>query len=333
VILIIAALSATAGEIRPVRVGDTVEAFARSLGDPGLAGPIRQLNGLGPGEQAKVGQLLTLPPPDVPHADQLTFLLSATGGVTVDGAPATTYTPIPLGSTICTGNAGFATMRLATQCTDTGTESDDLSLTNSTCLQVESAFATVWGRSALVHLDSGSVVISENSVASGNITVVTDSGWTTGSEGGFRVNVEEAAMRTEALYARVAVQGMGVEVALDAAQGSRVNEGKVPEPPVDLLVAKELYNPADGMPMYRPEFTWEGDPRAFGYRIEIASDAAFEDLVYLTDVPDPVHRPELLMLPGDDRGLWWRIAPFDPFRFVGVPSSPRVLAIPQSSVQ
>jgi hypothetical protein len=48
----------------------------------------------------------------------------------------------------------------------------------------------------------------------------------------------------------------------------------------------------------------------------------------LVDAPEPRHVPEVLMLPGDSQGLWWRIAPFDRFRFLGVPSAPHRLMIP-----
>lgn len=319
---------AEAAEQRPVRPGDTVESLAASLGDPGLVGAIRELNGLAPGAQPTVGTVLTLPPAG-DGRDQRAFLISATGDVTVRGqpGPAQTFEPLPVGGTVCTGPESYATVRVATQCAVQGSDLDDIVLSGETCLTVESAFSSTFGRSTVVRISEGSIQVAESRGAPGSVTVRTESGLTTGSGGGYRVSVEDAAMRTEALYAEVAVQGAGEEVVLDAGQGSRVRSGQVPGEPVDLLVTEQLLRPSVGAPLVRPVFTWTHDASALGYRLEIAANRVFTDLVYQHDVPGPEHRPTLLQLPSA-AGLWWRVAPFDGLGFLGVPTEPRRMALP-----
>jgi hypothetical protein len=87
--------------------------------------------------------------------------------------------------------------------------------------------------------------------------------------------------------------------------------------------------PDDGAALRRPWFAWTPRDEAFGYRFEVAVGPDFADLVYQDDVPDPSYRPSILMLPWPDDGdLFWRIASFDRFGFLGVPSAPRRMSLP-----
>ena len=73
-------------------------------------------------------------------------------------------------------------------------------------------------------------------------------------------------------------------------------------------------------------------PDAFGYRFEVATGADFVDLVFQDDVPDTDYRPSLLLLPWPDDGvLYWRLASFDRFGFLGIPSEPRRMRLPTAS--
>ena len=68
---------------------------------------------------------------------------------------------------------------------------------------------------------------------------------------------------------------------------------------------------------------------ALAFRVEIATDPEFTDLLRLAEVSRLHWEPERLMLPY--RGIevwWWRVTPVDRMGFVGVPSAPARLAIP-----
>ncbi|MEZ4322696.1 MAG: hypothetical protein R3F61_34835, partial [Myxococcota bacterium] len=245
---------ALAADVRPVRSGDTVESFA--LGDATVAADIRKRNGLAPGEQPRVGTLIELPPPDGPHGEQRAFLVSLAGTAyrRVKGGDPTNVEPfeaLPTGSTVCTDPGSYATLRLASTCNDDGSLTDDVLLSADTCLTIDSAFSTESARSTVVTVTQGSIRVRE-SEAGGHVTVVTPSGVTTGTAGGYRVTIEPSAARTEALYADVAVSGAGSEVALAPGQGSRVSVGQAPSPPVDLLVTGALRKPPDAPPLLRP---------------------------------------------------------------------------------
>jgi len=327
--------AAQAAELRPIRAGDTVESLAAGLGDAALAAEIRALNSLAADEQPAVGQLVKLPPPTTGEAiDQNPFLVAASGTVTAavpgeDAVPARTFVAYPLGSLFCTGSASWATIRIATVCDDGGHDLDDITLDPATCVQVDGAFSSVHGRSTVITVQRGSVRVAAQEGAAGAVTVITSDGVTTGAEGGFRVTVEDDATRTEALYADVAVQGAGTEVALGAGEGSRVIAGQAPSDPVTLLVVSDLVRPLPGEPLRRPAFSWTPDAAALGYRIEIAENRTFTALVHQDDVTDTPHRPTLLQLPFTGAGgLWWRVAPFDALGFLGVPTAPREVTLP-----
>lgn len=333
-ILWFAAMVASAADLRPVREGDTVESIAAQLGDPGLAQTIRGLNALQPGAQPTIGTLLQMPDPTGTWGEQQAFLIALTGAGTFtdpsgSSAPAQTWAPVPSGTTVCTGASSFATLRLASTCDETGQVSDDIQLNPETCVSVDAAISSSAGRSSVLTVTRGSVSVSPVPNGQGHVTVVTTAGVTTGAKGGFRVTVEEDAARTEALYAEVAVQGAGAEVKVDRGQGSRVKEGEVPSDPVDLLETGPLLAPEPGAPLMRPAFLWKPVRGALGYRFEIATSVDFRELLFQEDVEHSTFVPPVLMLPTERIArMYWRVASFDRFGFLGVPTDPRQLTLP-----
>jgi len=329
-------VTAHAQDLHAVQSGDTVESIAEDLGEPSLAEAIRRDNGLARGEQPAVGTLLAVPLTDEAVAQEA-FVLTLRGKATVAGVarppqPVERFSPVRVGETLCTGPDSYATLRVATQCTTDGQRTDDLTLSPDTCVQVLGAVSDGARRTTAVRVRGGSLQVQSNTEGEGHVTVQAGDGQTTGARGGYRVTVEEQAMRTEALYAAVAVQGSGAQVDLGAGQGSRVREGEAPSPPIDLLAPGTPVKPGDGEALRRAAFTWTVAPDAFGYRFEVATGADFVDLVFQDDVPDTDYRPSLLLLPWPDGGvLYWRLASFDRFGFLGIPSEPRSMRLPTAA--
>lgn len=334
------ASGAEAGELRPVLDGDSVESIAASLGDEALAGTIRGLNQLAPGEQPEVGRLLLLPPPaSAQQVDQRASLVSMVGDVQVTppgglAQPGVLFELLGAGSTVCTAEGSYATLQLASSCEGKGELVDEVTLHQETCVEIRSIVASSLGRSSVVRVLAGSVVIADPRAADpgappSSVTVEAGTGVVSGA-GGFRAHLEEdRALRTEALYQPLSVMGAGQQRALEAGQGARVPEGGVPSEPVDLLGAGPLLSPEAGEPLRRPAFAWRGDPEAFGYQFSIAGDARFTRVLYVEPTPEPGHLAELLFLPMTNiEGLWWRVATLDRFGYLGVPSGARALTVP-----
>ncbi len=321
----------------PVRAGDTVESIAQEL-EPAdaraIAERLRTANGLGPGEQPVVGTVLRLPEVHGLHQDQQAILLTRRGNVTAAGVmprhSVGLFERLPMGTVVCTGPDSYATLRISTQCTLGGEHSDDLTLSSDTCVQLVSAHGSERGRSTVARVLEGSIQVQTNDLGQGHVTVQAGTGQTTGAGGGYRITLEDdAAMRAEALYAPVAVQGAGAQVDLTAGQGSRVRKDEPPSEPADLLAPGTPTAPDDGVALRKPWFAWTPVPEAFGYRFEVATGRDFVDLVYADDIPDPAYRPSLLVLPWPEDGvLHWRVASFDRFGFLGIPSVPRSMALP-----
>lgn len=309
-----------------VRAGDRVSSIAGD--DPVRAEALRARNQLAPGAEPKPGDLLWLP--DAPGESQEASLVAASGEVWVSVAaqrlPGDLCTVVPAESTVCTGPDGYATLRLARQ---VGADDyDDVTLFPSTCLTLRGAHASATARSSWVRVDQGGVAVSRAGSEPGVVTVETPSGLASGSEGGYRVTIEQAAARTEATHGAVAVLGAGQEVALRAGQGARVRTGEAPSDPIDLLGGVAPLTPTDGAPLRVPSFTWAAAPEALGYRIEIAADPAFRELLHQEDLDQTSWEPTLLFLSTQLPAWHWRVAAFDRMGFQGLPGASRTLALP-----
>ncbi len=329
--LLILCVEALAGGHVVVGAGDTVESIAAALGDPALAAAIRAQNGLGPVGEPAVGAVLTLPGA-LGGASQDALVLSAygSGEVRRPGARPDALAPglsLPAGTVLCTAEESYATVRLALDLD--GRRHDDVNLLPSTCMVVEATAAAPGVRRSLISVQRGSVSVQDGrTMGAGTVTVRTRDGLTTGDAGGFRVHVEGAATRTEALYSAVSMLGGGAEVQVGAGQGSRVRQGQAPDAPIALLPPGEQIAPEDGERLRVPEFSWTPVERALGYRVEIALTPSFNDTVLVEESASPVWAPEYLMLPFRVPGLWWRVASIDRTGFIGVPSDPRRLDFP-----
>lgn len=320
-----------AAEHMVVRTGDTVESLARGLGDERLAAELRSLNGLGPSEQPPVGAVLRVPAAAATRDDQPALVLSLTGTGTVrfpEGAERALAPQLwlPVGTSVCTEIESFASIRLATA--TEGFEHDDVTLLPNTCLTVVSAAARPGRRSSLLNVTEGAIAVRGGMAEPGTVTVQTPDGVATGDQGGFRVTLERGATRAEAVSAPVSVMGNGAEVALVEKQATRVREGEAPGKPADLLTGPALYLPEDGAPLRWPDFQWQPVQRSLGYRVQISTSPDFSEVVHQVEVPYPAWRPDYLLLPYRVPGYWWRVSPLDRFGFEGVPSTPRLLAVP-----
>ncbi|MCB9776998.1 MAG: hypothetical protein H6742_00370 [Alphaproteobacteria bacterium] len=272
---------------------------------------------------AQDGAPAPVPPPAGPAA----FVVGANGGGTVtlpDGAvlPLDRCTGVPAGALLCTDDTSYATLRLAPRPDQPGAE--DIVLLPSTCVRVAVGSAAA----AEVEVTRGGISVAPEPSRIGTLRVRTRDGLATGLAGGFRVQLEGDATRTEAVDGSVQLSNDVGAVDLDAGEGARVREGQAPEAPVDLLLTEALQSPDDGAALRRPDFRWQPVPYAGSYRIELAADPLFTDIVEATDVPAAEWLPELLFAPTAIDALYWRVSAYDRFGFLGVPSAPRRLDLP-----
>ncbi len=311
-LLVLAVGLARAQEHRVLHAGQSVRDLAAELGAPELEEAIRQLNGLAPGEEPPPGTILLLPPK--PGSPEVAAVVITLRGQAVARRPAGEADLLPgmalsPGTTVCTGEDSYASLRLAPP--EQGLDHDDLTLLDRTCVTLRGSGNAHGGRSSLVALETGSLAVQPSTAGPGTVTVQSADGVTSGAGGGFRVTREPESTRTEALAAPVSVLGAGVEVRLQAGQGSRVRAGQAPEPAHDLAGAPSLLRPDEGAPLVIPEFAWAPVPEALGYRVEIAGDPGFQDLLVTEEVEDAAWSPGLLLLPTTVPGLWWRATAFD----------------------
>ncbi|MEO0599926.1 MAG: hypothetical protein AAF211_00725 [Myxococcota bacterium] len=324
---------ARAGGLWPVETGQTVESIAETLGDPGYAQVLRELNGLGPAEQPRIGRLLAYPD-TASTSEQRAFLEAVLGEVSVaprGGSPQTAQrlVELPLGATVCTGPASYALLQVATTCVDEAPESDEVVLWSETCATIRGVGATRAGRATVVEVIRGSLVVADAGKAPGRVSVVAGAGVATGT-GGFRVHLEpDEALRAEALTARLALLGDDRQVDLEAGQGARVlADGSIPSV-VDLLGAGPLTSPDVGEPLRRGQFRWSPTPEAFGYRIALSADPEGKRQLHHQSVSRPVYTPEMLLLPVEPgEPIWWTVATLDRFGFLGVSSPRRPFGLP-----
>ena len=319
---------AAAEDLHVVHAGETLESIAAGAGV--APADVRAANPGDAGRALKPGDLVRLPG-GAPSAQSMVLTRSGSGRVTLPGgvqAPLTPGMSLPIGCTVCTDPESYTTLRLAA--VDETHAHDEVTLLAGTCLTLDGSSVRSGRRSSVVSVQQGSVAVRDSGAAPGTVSVRAGQAVTAGEAGGFRLTVEEGgAARTEAITHPVAVFGAQTQVELAAGYGSRVEEGKIPSAPVPLLLGGALLSPGPGEPLRTADFSWEGVPYALSFRVEIATDPEFSDLLRVAEVSRLRWDPERLMLPY--RGIetwWWRVTPVDRLGFVGVPSSPSRLAVP-----
>lgn len=233
---------------------------------------------------------------------------------------------IPPGTQVCTAADSFATVRLASApgCGD----EDDLTLLPGTCLIVTDNRSRSGSRDSVLDMQSGGISVREGD-GRGAVLVRTPSGATSGAQGGFRVAIEDDAMRSEAVTRPVTVSGGGVERPVQAGFGTRTPTGGAPTDPVALLPPGAPTTPPPDARLHVPDFAWRPVNRALGYRIEIASDPFFTRLLRRSEVSRPAYEPTTLFLPYRVDELYWRVVAFDRLGFDGIPSEGRRLRFPR----
>ncbi|MES2640121.1 MAG: LysM peptidoglycan-binding domain-containing protein [Myxococcota bacterium] len=290
---------------------------------------LRAINQIDARQAPPVGTVILIPgdESDTPAAVVLTVSGPATATLPGEAAVRLVQTrALPSGTLVCTEPAGYATLRLATA-TRTR-EHDEVTLLGGTCLTLDASWSQATDHASVVSVRRGSVAVRAGAGGKGAVTVRTDAGVTTSDEGGFRVTVEEGAARTEALDGPVAVMGAGKRVNLTTGFGTRVRKGEAPAAASALLAAGVPQRPSEKEPMRRPDFVWTPVDRALGYRLEIATDGDFSEIVLAEEVGAPPWAPETLFLPFHGEGLWWRIASFDRTGLLGPPSAPQRIVLP-----
>lgn len=312
-----------------VMPGETIETIAVGLGDPDLAPELRALNGLSATDQPVAGAELRLPAPRGELTRPHVLYLSGAVLATPPGQPTAALgvgAYLAPGTTVCTGEGAFATLRLAAR--QYSLEHDDINLLPGTCLTLERAEIDQNVRQSRVQVSRGSVSVRAVDAGAGRVTVRTPSGVTTGDQGGFRVTVETGAARTEAVDGAVAVLGGGRSVRVGVGEGTRVRPGQVPDAPVPLLRPGPLATPKDGDLLLAPDFRWVAVDRALAYRVELSASEDFSEILMMEEVGEELWEPDRLFLPYRVPGLWWRVSPVDRAGYVGLPSRARSLAFP-----
>jgi hypothetical protein len=319
---------AMAEEFHVVRDGETVESIAEMLGSES-AEAIRAQNGLAGEAQPAPGTLLRLPEGIAAVSCQPSYVLShhGSGRVTLPGAdpiPLRDYQPLPSGSTVCTDEKSFASVRMSSSLDDR--THNDVTLMPQTCVKVRTSY-TGARRTSMLSLSEGEVTVQATS-GDAAVVVETASGVALGEDGGFRVAVESEAMRTEAVAGDVATMAQGEQVDVEEGFGNRVRTGEAPGKPVALLPAPALVLPEDGVPLRRPDFTWEPVPRSVWYYLEVSRSPRFDEIVFRLRPELPEVREDSFFLPFDVPELWWRVIPVDRTGFQGMPAVARRIAFP-----
>jgi hypothetical protein len=331
--------------VRVLTEGETVESVASSLRASDRVEEIRKLNGLAAGQQPPPGTVLDLPP-DLSGGDcQPSYVrtLTGTGKLweprTGQYLPLTERQALEAESKVCTDPGAYATLRLSVDMV-TGAYDEVLLLPNS-CVWIRGAWGGGANHTSLVQLTEGSLSVAP-SAAGGDVLILTEAGVTVGEGGGFRVAVEEAATRTEAVSREVLTLAQGVQVALPSGYGGRTKVGEAPGPAMLLPPPPEvLLRPADGGVLQRLDFGWSQVDVGVAYNIEFALDPAFESVVFrsqtlVAQFPDPTPASiggeaplSHLSLPvRRGQSFWWRVTTVDRLDFEGPPSAARALRFP-----
>lgn len=214
------------------------------------------------------------------------------------------------GETVLTGPRSSAAFRFA----------DETTLTQQASSKLSFGRLAAYGKTGMVStelsLDSGRLEASaaKQLAPAGGFRVKTPVA-VAGLRGtGFRLNVDEdgKTLRNEVLEGSVAVSAEGKEVHVEGGYGTYAELGKPPVPPRALLPAPSADSLPDKILRLPLAFTWQAVDGARGYRVQVARDEKFNEVLldektvdsnvsWTDDLPDGHYFLRLRAI--DDAGL------------------------------
>ncbi|NQS97447.1 MAG: FecR domain-containing protein [candidate division Zixibacteria bacterium] len=142
----------------------------------------------------------------------------------------------------------------------------------------------------------------------------------------FRIGMDKEAARFANYDGKLGITSAGQTVVLEQDQGSIVKHNQPPTSPHELLSKVKLLSPEDGSEFYeqKNELAWESIPGASQYRLEIARDKSFSQIVYSNKLSEP----SFSQLSSLESGVYhWRVSAQDDLELAGPYSYSRAFRI------
>lgn len=219
------------------------------------------------------------------------------------------------GDTVITGPGGFAAFRLA--------DGSRISLAPDSRLRFETLVD--YGETGMVasdlQLEAGRVEVgaSKQLPPAGGLRVRTPAA-VAGLRGThFRLSVSEDGqqVRNEVVQGRVSMSAQTREVMVGAVQGTWVEKGRPPAPPVALLPAPELGTVPDRLREPVVRFAWPAQAGALGWRARIAADPEFQKVIFDQTLEAPEFQWHPLPIDGH---YYLQVRAVDPLGLEGMPA-------------
>jgi hypothetical protein len=186
---------------------------------------------------------------------------------------------------------------------------------------------------ARIELVEGSIWSRIRQKVSGSFEFVTPSASTIIRGTDFRLKVEAGnSTRLEVLDGTVEIQAGGSSIAVPARKGILAQSGEALGSPEDIPPAPETLLDPQPQQVFRGEsfdqhFRWSRVAGAVGYRIEIARDASFFDIVE----ERRTRREPLVRIMGLAPGTYfWRVTALSERGFEGIPAEPSYFVVVQT---
>jgi hypothetical protein len=264
--------------------GDTLIGIAnRYLKEPAKWQPLQKLNSVADPRRIKPGSKIRVPIDMMRTEPAPVRVIAAEGPVESAGGKLAVGATVSEGSQIKTGENGFVTLQLADGSTIAVQSKSQVKLDNARLL------ANTGGvQSTRVSVQSGRVESSirkpQGSPSRYEISTPTSNMGVRGTR--FRVSADDGGKtsRSEVLEGVVGVAGASAavasnELALAAGFGTLIEEGKSAQPPVKLLPPPDLKSAPTLQERTLTRFKFDALADAAAYRGQVATDAAFVNLV------------------------------------------------------
>jgi len=322
-----------------VQPGDTCAAIAKKiLGDERAYDQLHRLNPMGPPpHNLKPGTVLKVRD-DTPDA-RLTFVkpdVKAKRATTLEWIPASPGEPLYRLDQVNTLRRAGA----------------EVTFRDETSLQLrENALVVIYGltgdsdalkktdKSGAVSLVQGELKLKLSQLRGEPLAVQTPAARIAASSRDMNVGVDAAKMSRVAVYhGRAEVAAQGKQVAVLEGQGTRVENGKVPEAPRPLPAAPGWVEPGGELKLALPDesplvdLSWRPVERAVSYRVEISQDEKFNGL--LVDASVPASNAPSLSTPGLSPGRYYaRVQAVDGDGLLGKASEVKPLELAQLTLE